>query len=199
MSRRTLLAAGLALAALAGVAPADVVILKDGFVVQGKVGKEMERIFDKATGQAFVVPKANGFDYLDDGARVVIFSSHHKQLGEVGKDVQVRPQYRAFQNLFKDRKKNYPAPTAWTARKMPEFDAKWRRVIELNVPGSFERVEQQVTYLDPYCCFVSSPTHLWTITYRTSEMEPALVRKLLSTHPDPVSYTHLTLPTTERV
>ena len=87
------------LAALAGSAPADVVILKDGFVVQGKVGKEMERIFDKATGQAFVVPKANGFDYLDDGARVVIFSSHHKQLGEVGKDVQVRPQYRAFQNL----------------------------------------------------------------------------------------------------
>src|SRR6478735_8127146 len=173
MPRRTLLAAGLVLAALAGAAPADVVILKDGFVVQGKVGKEMEAIRDPATGQTFVVPKGNGFDFLDDGARAVIFSSHHKQLGEVGKDVQVRPEYRAYRNLFKDRKKNYPAPTAWTARKMPEFDAKWRRVIELNVPGgTFERIEQQVTYLDPYCCFISSPTHLWTLTYRTSEMDP---------------------------
>lgn len=185
MSRRTLLAAGLAVAVLAGAAPGEVVILKDGFVVQGKVGKEMERIFDPATGQGFTVPKGNGFDFLDDGPRVVIFSSHHKQLGEVGKDVKIRPDYRAFRNVFKDRKKNYPAPTVWTPRKMPDFDAKWRRVIELNVPGgTFERIEQQVTYLDPYCCFVSSPTHLWIVTYRTSEMDVATVRKLLSTHPD---------------
>ncbi|HYH69473.1 MAG TPA: prolyl oligopeptidase family serine peptidase [Urbifossiella sp.] len=182
---RTLLAAGLTLAALAGAAPADVVILRDGFIVQGRVGKEGEAIRDPATGQSFSVPRANGFDFVDDGARVVIFSSHHKQLGEISKDVQVRPEYRAFRNLFKDRKKNYPAPSLYTARKMPDFDARWRRVIELNLPGgTFERIEQQVTYLDPYCCWVSSPTHVWTLTYRTSEMDPELIRRLLRTHPD---------------
>lgn len=184
MPRRSLLAAGLALALLAGLAPADVVILKDGFVIQGNVSKEKELIRDPATGQSFVVPKGNGFDFLDDGARLVIFSSHHKQLGEIGKDVKVRPDYKGYANKFNTRKMNYPAPLAWAPKKTPDFDDKWRRTIELNVVGGFERVEQQVTYLDPYCCFVSSPTHLWTITYRTSEMEPALVRKLLGTHPD---------------
>ncbi|QDU23941.1 PHB depolymerase family esterase [Urbifossiella limnaea] len=181
---RTPLLAGLALAVFAGAAPGDVVILKDGFVVQGKVGKEMETIRDPATGQAFVVAKGNGFDFLDDGARVVIFSSHHKQLGEVGKDVKVRPDYRAYRNLFKVRTNNYPPPVAWSPRKTPDFDAAWRRTLELNVPAGFERVDQQVTYLDPYCCFVSSRSHQWTLTYRTSEMDPKMVRKLLSTHPD---------------
>src|SRR5688500_5574293 len=108
MPRRTLLAAGLALAVLAGSAPADVVILKDGFVIQGKVGKEMETIRDPATGQGFAVAKGNGFDFLDDGPRVVIFSSHHKQLGEVGKDVKIRPEYKAYKNLFAARKRNFP-------------------------------------------------------------------------------------------
>ena len=183
MPRRSLLAAGLALAALAGAAPADVVILRDGFTIQGKVGKETETIRDPATGQAFAVARANGFDFLDDGPRLVIFSSHHKQLGEVSKDVKVRPDYKGYKNLFANRKRNYPPPTVWAARKMPDFDDRWKRTIELTVVGGFERVEQQVTYLDPYCAFVSSPTHLWTIGYRTSEMDPALVRKLLATTP----------------
>ncbi|MFO0799624.1 MAG: PHB depolymerase family esterase [Gemmataceae bacterium] len=181
---RTAFAAGLAVAVFAAAAPADVIILRDGFTMQGKVGKEVERITDPATGQAFVVAKGGGFDFLDDGARIVIFSSHHKQLGEVSKDVKARPDYRAFRNEYKNRTANYPPPVAWSPRKTPEFDAKWRRTLEINVPAGFERVDQQVTYLDPYCCYVSSRTHLWTQTYRTTEMDPKLVRKLLGTHPD---------------
>jgi hypothetical protein len=69
-------------------------------------------------------------------------------------------------------------------REAADFDAKWRRTITVNVPLGFDRIEQQITYLDPYTCWIISPTHLWRVAYRTSEMEPAKVRKLLSTHPE---------------
>ena len=54
----------------------------------------------------------------------------------------------------------------------------------MNVPGGFENIEQQITYLDPYHLRIVSPTHLWRVGYRTSEMDPAFIRKLLSTHPE---------------
>src|SRR5207248_6768951 len=46
------------------------------------------------------------------------------------------------------------------------------------------RIEQQMTYIDPYFAYIMSPTHLWRTAYRTSEFDPEKVRKLLSTHPD---------------
>jgi hypothetical protein len=52
------------------------------------------------------------------------------------------------------------------------------------VPLGFELIDQQITHIDPFFCYIWSPTHMWRLAYRTSEMEPAKVRKLLSTHPD---------------
>lgn len=181
---RAYLAAGLLLAVAAATAPADVVILKDGFVIQGNVRKEMEVVRDPATGAGFSVPKGNGYDFLDDGPRLVVFSSHHKQLGEISKDVKIRPDYKAYKNLYPARRHNYPLPAGWSLRTVPDFNDKWKRTVVINTPGGFDRVDQQVTYLDPYCCFISSPTHIWTLTFRTSEMDPGLVRKLLDTHPE---------------
>ena len=90
---RPLVALALFAGCAAAVTAADVVILKDGFVIQGKVRKETESVPDKATGQSFTVPRAGGFDLLDDGPRLIVFSSHAKQLGEISTDqaVRVRP------------------------------------------------------------------------------------------------------------
>src|SRR5690242_8512243 len=93
---RVAAAAGRVLAAGVATAPADVVIFKDGFSVQGNVRKEIESFRDPATGHGFLVPKTYGFDYLDDGARLIVFSSHNRQLGAIDKDVKLRPDYRAF-------------------------------------------------------------------------------------------------------
>lgn len=182
--RRVLAATGLLLAGLVATAPADVVIMKDGFIIQGNVRKEMETVHDKATGQAFSVPRGNGFDMVVDGPRVVIFSSHHRQLGEIGKDVKIRPEYKAYTNKIENRKSNHPLPALGGAVASPDFNDRWKRVLQVRVPGGIDRIEQQVTYLDPYCCFIVSPTHLWSQTYRTAEMDPKKVRKLLSTHPE---------------
>lgn len=175
--------AGLTVAGIVASAPADVVILRDGFVIQGNVRKEMEAVNDRAIGQV-LVPKGNGFDMIDDGPRIIIFSSHEKQLKAISKDVKIRPDYRAFLNRFEFRKSNHPFPGFIPAATPPEFDAKWKRTVKVLVPGGFELIQQQVTYLDPYCCFIVSPTHLWSQSFRTSEMVPQTVRKLLSTHPE---------------
>jgi Esterase PHB depolymerase len=174
------LLAGLAVTA----AGADVVILKDGFVIQGRVSKEMTAIKDPATDKLVPVPKANGFDMVDEGPKVVIFSTHAKQLGDISKDVKIRPEYRAYTMPFNGRKSNDPLPGGAVTKASTEFDAKWHRNIDVRVPLGWERIEQQLTYIDPFYTYIISPTHLWRVAYRTSEFDPQKVRKLLSTHPE---------------
>jgi len=165
-------------------AAAETVILKDGFVIQGNIRKEVTSINDPATGKTFPLVKDNGLDMIDEGPKVVIYSSHSKQLGEVSKDVKLRPDYKAYQMPGGPRKRNDPLPPVMTPRdrEAAEFNASWRRTITVNVPLGFDKIDQQITYLDPYFCYVWSPTHIWRLAYRTSEMDPMMVRKLLSTH-----------------
>src|SRR5438094_382966 len=112
--------------------PADVVVLKDGFVIQGKVRKETESVKDP-TGPLTLL-KASGFDLVDDGARIVIFSTHHKQLGEIAKDVKLRPEYKAYQNPFASRTSTHPLPFMGGAKEIPDFDANWKRTIKVRIP-----------------------------------------------------------------
>jgi pimeloyl-ACP methyl ester carboxylesterase len=164
---------------------AETVILKDGFVIQGNVRKEVTSINDPATGKTFPVAKDTGLDMIDEGPKVVIFSTHAKQVGEIGADIKLRPEYKSYTMPGGGRKRNDPLPTVMSPRdrEAAEFNATWRRTITVNVPLGFDRIEQQITYLDPYFCYLWSPTHIWRLAYRTSEMDPRMVRKLLSTHP----------------
>jgi hypothetical protein len=180
---RAVVAAVLIVGCALGTAGADVVVLKDGFVIQGKVQKETERITDKASGQSFVVPSARGFDVIDEGPKFVIFSSHAKQLGEINKDIKIRPEYRGFTTPF-SRKGSDPPPYG-TFEKQGDWDAKWKRTLKVKVPaGGFELVEQQITHLDPYRVLVVSTTHSWRLAFRTIELGPDAARKLLSMHPE---------------
>jgi hypothetical protein len=163
----------------------EVVILKDGFVIQGTVRKEYTSINDPATGKTFPIPKANGFDIVDEGPRVWIFSTHARQLAAVSKDVKLRPEYKSYTMPFPGRKSNEPLPAAMSPRKLPEYNDKWFRTIEVDLPGGFfEKIEQQITYIDPYFVYIVSPTHYWRQCFRTSEMDPSWIRKRLSTHPE---------------
>ena len=53
--------------------PADVVILKDGFTIQGNVRKETSTINDPFA-KSMTILKADGFDFIDDGVRLTILS-----------------------------------------------------------------------------------------------------------------------------
>lgn len=181
---RIVAAAGLLTAVSLSAFGADVVILKDGFVIQGNVRKEMTSVNDPATGKAFPMTKSDGFDMIDEGPKVVIFSTHAKQLGEVNKEIKLRPEYKAYKTDFLGRKGFDPLPAAAVTKSSTEFNEKWRRTIEVRVPAGWDRIEQQITYLDPYFAYMVSPTHIWRATYRTNELDPQKIRKLLSTHPE---------------
>lgn len=162
----------------------EVVILKDGFVLQGTVGKEKTRIPDPASGKLILSVNAAGFDYVDEGPKIVFFSTHSKQLGEISKDIKLRPDYRVYKNLITSVKSQDPLPVGGNLLNISDWDAKWRRLIEIKMPLGTERIEQQIVQLDPYFCWISSPTHAWRVGQRTSELGPALVRRLLATHPE---------------
>src|SRR6476661_7747674 len=118
---------GIALSAVA----AEVVILKDGFVIQGNVTKEMTSINDPASGKVFPMVKGDGLDMVDEGPKFVIFSRHAKQLGEVSKDVKLRPEYKAYRRPFLGRKGHEPFPAAAVMKSTTEFNDKWYRTIEV--------------------------------------------------------------------
>ena len=173
----------LVLACAISAQPAEVVILKDGFMIQGNVRKETEQYRDPFS-KSVTVLKAGGFDYVDDGPRMTIFSSHNKQLTEISKDVRLRPDYKSYSTKMV-RKNVQPLPLMNGIKEQPDFNEKWKRTLKVSLPGNdWDKIEQQVTYLDPYCCYIVSPTHLWTQSFRTNELSPKMIRKLLSTHPE---------------
>src|SRR5262245_27303064 len=78
--RSSLPLAALVLLVGAPAAPADLIILKDGFVLQGKSRQEKASILDPLTRQPITLHK---FYVIDDGARRFYFSPH--QMADVDK------------------------------------------------------------------------------------------------------------------
>ncbi len=166
---------------------ADVVIMADGFTIQGRWFKETELASDPGTG-AVRVAKAGGFDVIDDGARYVVFSRHARKGGklEEGAAKTDYPVYKMKAGVLNP----HPLPTAEKIEK-GEFNDKWRRVLKVTIPpnakqptGGFERIHQQLVHLDPHYMMIVSTSHLWQCAYLTAEEDPLLVLKLIRMHPD---------------
>lgn len=167
-----------------GAIGADVVILKDGFVIQGTVHKEVDTVVDKATGRVVPIIKGNGFDMIDEGPKVTVFSSHVRQLGAISPDTKLRPDVKAYTMPFLGRKSSKPLIGGPTL-KVTDYNAKWLRTLTIGVQGAApEPIDQQITHIDPYYIYIVSGTHLWRVTYRTAEWDPKLVRRLLLMHPE---------------
>ena len=174
------------LLAAGGVVAADVVIMPDGFVLQGKHFKEKELVTTPG-GPGLVMDKANGFDLMDDGPRSVAFSRHANKGGKVEQGV-ARPEYTPLKMPLagKARNKNLSVLNPTTT----PFDAKWSQVVKGMSPpvpeapnGAPVRIIRQIVSLDPYLLQMDSPTHIWQSKYQTSELPPDEVRQLLGNHP----------------
>ena len=164
---------------------AEVVILKDGFVVQGVKRQQLDKVVDKASGISVAIVKNTGYDMIDEGPKTTIFSVHARQPGGVGPDTKLRPDVKGYNQKFNGIKSGHDLP-AGTTTKTTDFNAKWFRQIFISVPDSRTDtvIDQQIVYMDPYWLMVISATHKWRLTYRTSEWDPKLVRKLLMMHPE---------------
>ena len=100
IQRCLVVAVGLLAGLVVSAEAAEVVILKDGFVIQGTVTKETTSINDPATGKIFPMVKGNGLDMVDEGPKFIIFSAHAKQLGEVSKDVKLSARVQGLPSTF---------------------------------------------------------------------------------------------------
>ncbi len=190
MRSTRLIRPALAAALLAGCGlvarSADVVILKDGFAIQGKPQKETETIFDKSSGQSIRIVKGTGLDMLDEGPKVTVYSTHYKQSDAAAPDTKLRPVPKGYLMPFPGQKSSHQLPSLAATFKTTEFNEKWIRSISVRVPETRapEVIQQQITYIDPYYIRLISPTHFWRVAYRTNEWDPKLIRKLLLMHPD---------------
>jgi hypothetical protein len=173
---------GCAVTASGPVSGGEVVILKDGFVIQGNPHKEIETIIDKPTGMPVRVVKNTGMAMINEGAKFTVFSEHAKQLGALPPDIKLRPEYKGYQVPFVGWKAGggKPLPIGGETIKISEFNSKWVRQLTVKVVGAApEVIDQQITYMDPYYIYIVSPSHSWRLTYRTNEWDQKLVRKLL--------------------
>lgn len=147
----------------------DVIILPDGFMIQGKAVKENN-------------PFGYGFDVISDGPKIVVFSSHTKKGAKIEKDI-VRPDYVAYRRQFPGTR-GFRAPS-FGEMKTTDFDENWRRVVKIkHSAGNYHEVKQMITFLDPYTCSVSSTSHNWRLAFHTKELEPDLVKRLINSHPE---------------
>lgn len=159
---------------------ADVIYLKDGLVLEGRVFKERDTISDPLSGDVIPIARASGFYVLDEGARYFIFNPRMVQ------DVENKDRRSDDEILIRQarRIRTGRLPSAATILEATDFDANWRRVLKIDSPMGPYRIEQAAIVLTPRFCRVDAVDYIWTTYFLTQEVGPKVARFLLSKHPD---------------
>jgi hypothetical protein len=161
-------------------APADVVYLKDGYALHGKVRREADLTTDPLTGVLIPVYKGNNF-IVDDRVRWVMFGP--RNVLDPDPEVNIRRDFIELTNPLAPGRPNRMPASAKVAKISP-FDDHWqRRVTLVNEMGPYT-ITQRLTLLTPYAARVESNTYQWNVHYLTQELGLETVKKLLATHPD---------------
>jgi hypothetical protein len=180
LSPRTLLLTGLILLAGAG-ARADLVILKDGFTLRGKIKQQKDTVFDAGAGLVEIA-KLNGFFMVDDGCRRMIFSHNLRQLQEVeDKDVNRNTDLVTLQQRVINLD-NFTLPGGSSFLGITPFDDKWERDFKVQGPNGKLAIRQRLSFLSPQFAIVESLRYRWKPRYMTREFEPEVLHKLLLSH-----------------
>ncbi|HEY2785546.1 MAG TPA: hypothetical protein VGJ05_11290 [Fimbriiglobus sp.] len=163
----------------------DVVILRDGTILKGKLVKERESIFDKTSGIHVVVDKANGLECIYDGAKWTFFGSHSRQqVGDFTKDEKPQTETDEFRRPAR-AKSFHDVPPGFGKIEYSKWDKNWHRIMTIRFDkGGYETIEQAITRIDPRVIYVVSVTHNQKQFFATTEIPPAELLALLSTHPD---------------
>jgi pimeloyl-ACP methyl ester carboxylesterase len=184
---RTFLAASLFLAAVMPSARADLFIFKDGFVVEGRVKRQMTLEFDQVARDAYYMPF--GFYFLDDGPRRIFFCP--SQIGNILEKDPPTEEKIARKDPLPGQVRPMKFPGLWgISQTPPEWSETWsRRFVFLtrNFSGQMVDVQvpQHINSLTPYWAEVQSRgKFFWGCAYLTRELGPEAVQSLLVSHPD---------------
>jgi pimeloyl-ACP methyl ester carboxylesterase len=159
---------------LASPSLAHLIILKDGFILQGEVKQPGTRIDG--------IPVSEGTFVLDAGARRIFFP--HTRVEDVV------PESNPYADLVTLETKvlrlqAQPVDSLEHVVGVTPFDPKWRRVFRYQVPDSarVQGAKQQLALLNPLFARIDAIGLNWDSYYLTSEFDPATVRDLLASHP----------------
>jgi predicted esterase len=163
----------------------DVVILKDGTTLHGKLVKEQTVITDPNSGVSIATGKINGFNLIDDGVRLTVYSTNYRQLGSVDNDYDKFASYETITKpLLPGNRKPFPAGLIF--QKETQFNEKWQRTLRF-VSGNgkyYHDVVQQMVKLTPYYARLDANTLGWSASFSTQELGPEMALFLLRSHPD---------------
>jgi pimeloyl-ACP methyl ester carboxylesterase len=176
--------AALALGILALSGRGEVIILKDGYAIHGKVVTEQVTFNDK-NGQQIITQKVGGLTLMDDGPRLTVFSAHYKRVG----DVDPQNKFAEFVTLTRlmPHKTAYQLPSVMELSSQGPFNANWVRTLVYRnpfQPQNPHRIEQFIKTLTPHYVRMESISHVWASYCLTSELGSETVRALLRTHPE---------------
>lgn len=169
---------GVLMVSSAGIA--DVVILKDGHVLEGKVRRESFTEFDANSREAFNLPK--GFFMVEDNTRRVVFSPSIVRSTDQ-KNLQPEEFYGNSRPLYMASPKAMPAVSGM--KEVGKWNSKWDREIQVFSPVGVVGVSQHLQYLGAKTLKIDSTKNFpWSSHYLTSELDRKMVDELISTHPD---------------
>jgi pimeloyl-ACP methyl ester carboxylesterase len=164
-----------------GTAHADLIFLKDGYVLQGTVKREVTAELDPVTKEMTLIPK--GLFMLDDGPRRIIFSPSQIRIVEkmASPNEERILAKKPFMILQPDKMPNIDEvleTSPWNLKT-------WRRTMFFKAQGRPRiRVDQGLMTISPYYASVAavSKFHWWS-AYLTRELDPEMVHQLLLSHP----------------
>src|SRR5262245_55505104 len=172
--------AALALLLVPAAARADLLFLKDGFVLQGKVRRESVTEFDPVSKELIIIPK--GFFLLDDGPRRVYFSPTQVRVVEkMPEPVEERVALKSSAMILNPK----VLPPVLEVIDPGELSPKWQRTYTFRSSAGRVKVGQHLGLLTPSSARVDGTTRFfWSAAYLTREWEPATVHRLLLSHPE---------------
>jgi pimeloyl-ACP methyl ester carboxylesterase len=172
---------GAVLLCLVGTAArADLIFLKDGYVLQGVLKRESKLEIDPANPRdAFTIP--TGHYWVDDGPRRIYFAQ--SLVGTTEKKVASGEERIVHKNKSTIRD---PAPLAFLSyyEDTPWSD-NWDRTAKVRIDGGGTKMGQCISVMTPYWTRVdATTTYFWAAGYMTRELGLEQVKRLISAHPE---------------
>src|SRR5262249_31006586 len=179
LARRVAIVA--ALLVLSSAAQADLLFLKDGFILQGKVRRESIVEFDPVGKDMVTIPK--GFFLLDDGPRRIYYSPAQVRIVEkMPEPVEEQiPHKSPIFGIFRPQ----PMPPLTGVEEVTEWTGKWEREIVFSSPNRPRiRCRQHLGLVTPsYVRIDATPRFQWSCAYLPRELDADKVHALLLKHP----------------
>ncbi len=159
---------------------ADVVILKDGHVLEGKLRREVFLEFDQLSKESFSIPK--GFYKIEDAARTVVFGQSLVRSLE-----QKNPPFEEFYSSPRSVYIPQPKPikAVMGMKDIGKWTTKWDRKVEVFTPNGIANINQHLSYIGSRSVRMDSTLYYpWNVHYLTSELDKKMIDDLIAAHPE---------------